>query len=161
MKHVLVLSLTALCAALSTGCAHTVPARESTAGLPRTQANVDESSPVASGLDARWLSALVGMPVESEAGEKLGRVQDVIVDGYGQPTFAILSRRAVIAGLGAKYVAIPWETVADMLDRDRLVISREIIQNAPTLASASAEARIGDWRRDADRYWKGKVASAQ
>jgi hypothetical protein len=101
------------------------------------------------------------MPVENAAGEKLGRVQDLIVDGYGHPAFAILSHGAVVAGLGAKYVAIPWETVADMLDRDRLVVSREIIQNAPTLVSASADARIGDWRRDADRYWKDKVASAQ
>jgi hypothetical protein len=101
------------------------------------------------------------MPVESVAGAKLGRVQDVIVDGYGRPAFAILSYGAVVAGLGAKYVAVPWETVADMLDRDRLVVDLQVIQSAPTLASAGADARDGEWRRDAEHYWKGKVASVQ
>lgn len=161
MKHAMVLPFAALCAALSAGCAHTVPARESTAGLSRPQTVVHESSPAGYGLDAKWLSALVGMPVKTSAGETLGRVQDVIVDGYGHPAFAILSYGAVVAGLGAKYVAVPWETVAEMLDRDRLVVSPEIIQGAPRLANAGAAARGGDWRRDADRYWKGKVASAQ
>jgi sporulation protein YlmC with PRC-barrel domain len=161
MKHVLVLSLTALCAALSAGCAHTASGHESTAGLPLHETVVHEGRPAGSGLDAKWLSALVGMPVESRAGAKLGRVQDVIVDGYGHPAFAILSYGAMVAGLGAKYVAVPWDTVAEMLDRDRLVVSPEIIQSAPTLASAGADARNGEWRRDADRYWKGRVASAQ
>jgi hypothetical protein len=88
-------------------------------------------------------------------------VQEVIVDGYGRPAFAILSYGAVVAGLGAKYVAVPWETVAEMLDRDRLVVNLPVLQNAPALAGAGADARNGDWRRDAERYWKGKVASAQ
>lgn len=163
MKHASVLAFlfTAPCAALSVGCAHTVPDRESTASVPRHETVVHESRPAGSGLDARWLSALIGMPVVSGAGARLGRVQDVIVDGYRRPAFAILSYGAVVAGLGAKYVAVPWETVAEMLDRDRLIVSPEIIQSAPTLASAGADARNGEWRRDADRYWKGKVSSAQ
>jgi len=101
------------------------------------------------------------MPVESSAGATLGRVQDVIVDGYGRPAFAIVSYGGVVAGLGAKYAAIPWETVAEMLDRDKLVVNQPILERAPALAGAGADARSGEWRRDAKLYWNGKVASAQ
>jgi hypothetical protein len=125
------------------------------------QAAVRENGTVAARLDARWSSAIVGMPVESSGGATLGRVQEVIVDGYGRPAFAILSYGGIVAGLGAKYAAVPWETVAEMLDRDKLVVSQSVLENAPALAGAGADARSGAWRHDAELYWNGRVAFAR
>jgi len=119
-----------------------------------------ESTPVAARMDAKWSSAIIGIPVENSAGEKLGRVQDVIGDGYGHSTFAILSYRGA-TGSKTKYAAVPWETVAEMLDRDKLVVDQTVLEKAPALAGAGADARNGAWRRDAELYWHGKVASAQ
>lgn len=161
MKHVLVLPLTAFCVALSAGCVQMPRAREPVAGIVAPQAAVRENGTVAARLDARWSSAIVGMPVESSGGVKLGRVQEVIVDGYGRPAFAILSYGAMVAGLGAKYAAVPWETVAEMLDRDKLVVNQLALEKAPALAGASADARNGAWRRDAELYWNGRVAFAR
>jgi hypothetical protein len=161
MKHVVVLPLVVFCMALSGGCAQQPRAREAVASTVAPQATVRENGTLAARLDARWSSAIVGMPVESSSGAKLGRVQEVIVDGYGRPAFAILSYGGIVAGLGAKYAAVPWETVAEMLDRDRLVMSQSVLERAPALAGADADARNGAWRHDAERYWNGRVALAR
>jgi sporulation protein YlmC with PRC-barrel domain len=161
MKQIMVLALATLCVAVTASCAQTQLAHASLASAPPPAAEARANSPTPARFDAKWSSALVGMPVESVAGEKLGRVQDVIVDGYGRPTFAILSYGGRMAGLGAKYTAVPWETVAELLDRDRLVVNQPVLEKAPALASAGADARSGDWRRDAEHYWNGRVASAR
>jgi hypothetical protein len=48
-----------------------------------------------------------------------------------------------------------------MLDRDKLVVNQSILEKAPTLSGAGADARNREWRRDAELYWNGTVASAQ
>jgi PRC-barrel domain protein len=161
MKNALVLSLTVFCMALSVGCVPLQPAREPVASVAAPQPVARENGAVDARLDARWLSAVVGMPVESSAGAALGRVQEVIVDGDGHPAFAIVSYGGIGAGLGAKYAAIPWQTVAEMLDRDKLVVNQPILEKAPALSGSGADARSGEWRHDAELYWNGKVASAQ
>jgi sporulation protein YlmC with PRC-barrel domain len=161
MKQLSVIALATLCVAVTVSCAQTPRTHESVASTPRAPAEGRADAPIPARLDAKWSSAIVGMPVESFAGVKLGRVQDVIVDGYGRPTFAILSYGGRLASLGAKYTAVPWATVAEMLDRDKLVVNGPVLEKAPALVSAGADARNGEWRRDAERYWNGKVASAQ
>ena len=148
MKILLVLPLTAFCVASSLSCVQ----------MPQTTAPAAETG--ARGLDARWSSAIVGLPVENSAGKELGRVQDVIVDGYGHSAFAIVSYRGT-HGSTMKYAAVPWDTIAEMLDRDKLVVDQPVLENAPALTSAGADARNGAWRHDAELYWRGKVASSR
>jgi hypothetical protein len=64
-------------------------------------------------------------------------------------------------GRGTKCAAVPWETVGDKLDRDKLFVDWPVLEKAPALARAGAEACNGAWRRDARRYWNGKVTSAR
>ena len=161
MKHVLVLPLALFCMALSAGCAQLPSTREPVASVAPPLPSEHENGVGAARLDARWSSAILGMPVKSSSGATLGRVQEVVVDGYGRPAFAIVRHGGVVAGLGSKYAAIPWPAVAEMLDRDKLVVSEPILQKAPALSGAGAAARNGDWRRDAELYWNGKVASAE
>jgi sporulation protein YlmC with PRC-barrel domain len=110
-----------------------------------------------SSLDAKWMSALVGMKVETPAGARLGTVKDVVVDGYGRQTYAIVSYAGMM-GLGNKYTAVPWLTVAEMLQRDRLLMDQAQLENAPLLSSAKPDSTDRSWRREADSYWRGKVA---
>jgi sporulation protein YlmC with PRC-barrel domain len=158
MKHLGILTLAALCAVGSISCAQLSRAPEPVASAKPPETATPANGQIAPRLDAKWLSAVVGMPVESSAGAKLGKVQEVIVDGYGQPRFAILSYGGRVAGFGARYVAVPWETVGEMLDRDKLVVNQPVLESAPALASA--DARNGDWRRDAERYWSAHLALA-
>jgi sporulation protein YlmC with PRC-barrel domain len=111
----------------------------------------------ASSLDTKWASALVGMKVESPSGARLGTVKDVIVDGYGRQTYAIISYAGMM-GLGNKYTAVPWVTVGKMLQRDRLLMDQGQLENAPLLSSAKPDSANRSWRREADSYWRSKVA---
>jgi PRC-barrel domain protein len=97
------------------------------------------------------------MKVETPSGARLGTVKDVIVDGYGRQTYAIISYAGMM-GLGNKYTAVPWVTVAEMLQRDRLLMDQAQLENAPLLSSAKPDSTNRSWRREADSYWRGKVA---
>jgi sporulation protein YlmC with PRC-barrel domain len=111
----------------------------------------------ASSLDAKWVSDLVGMKVETPAGARLGTVKDVIVDGYGRQTYAIIAYAGMM-GLGNKYTAVPWLSVAEMLHRDRLLMYQAQLENAPLLSSSKPDSANISWRHEADSYWRGKVA---
>ena len=132
------------------GLAHAACAQ--THGL-ETSARTDSSA----SLDAKWVSAIVGMKVETPAGGTLGRVKDVVVDGYGRASYAIVSYGGML-GLGNKYTAIPWTTVADMLHNDRLLIDPGQLENAPVLSAARPDSASTTWRHEAETYWRGKVA---
>lgn len=110
-------------------------------------------------MDAKWISAILGMKVETSSGVRLGTVKDVVVDGYGQPKYAVVAYGGVM-GLGSKYAAIPWLTVAELLHSDRLLVDQAQLQNAPVLRGAKAEFAQRGWRHEADAYWRGVVASA-
>ena len=53
---------------------------------------------------------IVGRPLQGEAGEKLGEVADLILDEQRRVVGVILSVGGFL-GLGAKPVAVPWESV--------------------------------------------------
>ena len=160
MKLTKLFALAAVCGAVSMSCAHTPEQREPIPAVALQATRTPYSEPAAVRMDAKWVSAIMGMRVETSTGTSLGRVQEVVVDGYGRPAFAIVTYGG-IAGLGAKHTAVPWATVANMLDRDRLVMDRTNLENAPLLASAVTGSRSRDWRREAESYWNGKVAVAQ
>jgi hypothetical protein len=61
--------------------------------------------------------------------------------------------------VGIKYRAVPWATVAEMLDRNRLLVDRSNLENAPMLPSAKPEPPDENWRREAESYWNGKVVA--
>jgi sporulation protein YlmC with PRC-barrel domain len=108
-------------------------------------------------LSAKWVSSIVGMKVTSPTGAYLGRVKHVVVDGYGRSTYAIISYAGMM-GLGNKYTAVPWASVADMLQNDRLQVDQSQLENAPILPTAKPETAHTGWAHAADSYWRRKVA---
>lgn len=131
------LAVMTLAGVLCAGCAHVKP----------DSAAVSAAAP-----------AIRGMKVETPDGAVLGRIQDIIVDGYGRARFAIVSYGGSM-GFGARYTAIPWATVAAALDRNRLVLSRSDLQSAPLLLHAKPQFDEEHWRREAERFWAEKVAA--
>ena len=150
----------AVCVLVSVGCTHVKQERDVVAAAATRGAVDGGVDAVTARMDAKWVSAIVGMKIETPAGALLGRVQDVIVDGYGRPGFAIVSYGGVM-GIGTKYTAVPWSTVAEMLDRDKLLVERSNLEGAPVLSSATRELWNKGWRRAAESYWYGKRVAAQ
>ena len=160
MRVLSIVPLMAVCVLVSVGCTHAAPERDvvtATATRGAVDSGVDA---VTARMDAKWVSAIVGMKIETPAGALLGRVQNVLVDGYGRPEFAIVSYGGVM-GIARRYAAVPWATVAEMLDRDRLLVDRSNLERAPVLSGAEAEPGDRGWRRASEGYWNTKAAAAQ
>jgi sporulation protein YlmC with PRC-barrel domain len=159
MKSLNAFAIVAAFGLASVACVHAQPPETPTqtaSSLPQREATSDAGAP---GLDAKWVSAILGMKVETPAGASLGRVKDVVVDGYGRAIYAIVAYGGMM-GLGNKYTAVPWTSVAEMLHRDRLLIDQAQLENAPALSSAKPDSANTSWRREADSYWRSKVALA-
>jgi sporulation protein YlmC with PRC-barrel domain len=160
MKLLKVTTLAAACALVGFGCTQAQQQRDAVAATA-THAAVNSGTDAATArMDAKWVSAIVGMKIETPAGARLGRVQDVVIDGYGRASFAIVSYGGVM-GVGTRYTAIPWASVAEMLDRDRLLVDRSNLEKSPLLVSAKPEPGDKDWRRAAESYWNGRIVLAQ
>ena len=56
------------------------------------------------------VTKLIGMDVHNQENEKIGAVQDIVVDDEGQVQYAAL-KFSTFLGLGKKLFAIPWEEV--------------------------------------------------
>jgi sporulation protein YlmC with PRC-barrel domain len=127
------------------------------ANVASAQSQPRETDGDATSLSARWVSSIVGMSVTTPAGARLGTVKNVVVDGYGRASYAVIAYAGMM-GLGNKYTAIPWTSVAAMLHSDRLLMDQSQLENAPVLAGAKPESANTPWRRAADTYWRGKLA---
>lgn len=93
------------------------------------------------------------MKVTTPDGTYLGRVTEVVVDGYGKSTFAIISYGGLM-GVNRKYAAVPWAVVAEMLESDRLLVDRSQLENAPLLSNAKSGSAQAGWRHAANSYWR-------
>lgn len=81
------------------------------------QPTADEAAPSAQEMTATDFrsSELVGSTVYDQAGERIGTVDDVIIDASGAVTSVIISVGGFL-GLGEKNVAVPLKTLVTMRD---------------------------------------------
>jgi sporulation protein YlmC with PRC-barrel domain len=157
MKSLNAFALVAAFGLANVACAQAQPPAAPTETDSSGGKSAGGSDASATALNAKSVSAILGMKVETPAGASLGRVRDVVVDGYGRATYAIVSYGGMM-GLGNNYTAVPWTTVTEMLHSDRLLVDQAQLENAPMLSGAKPDSANTSWRREADSYWRGKVA---
>lgn len=104
-------------------------------------------------LDKRRASTIIGKNVSGQDGATIGEVKDLILDEQGKVTHAVISHGGT-AGINARQVAIPWDSVVGMVRNDRIVIDRAQLQSAPALPEAPSDFTSRDWSREFDRYWQ-------
>jgi len=97
---------------------------------------------------------LEGDDVVNPQGEKLGEIQDIMIDvPRGRVGYAVLSRGGIL-GIGDKLFAIPWSALT--LDADRkcfvLDVPKEQLKNAPGFDK-------DHWPSMADVQWASDVHS--
>jgi len=148
------------CELLSLACAQAHSQSQTVPMAPSAASNTDSRDKNGARMDAKWVSAVIGMKVVTPAGAALGKVHDVVMDGYGRATFALVSYGGMF-GVGAKYTAVPWAVVAEMLDRDRLVVEQASLEHAPRLLGAKPGTGDEHWRDVAEDYWKGRLQVSQ
>lgn len=105
-------------------------------------------------MTATALSAgtITGDKARNPAGEKLGHIEELVIDLQdGRVNYAVLASGGFL-GLGDKYFAIPWDLLTIDTDAHEIVIdvSKETLENAPGFDK-------DDWPDVHDRSWLGDV----
>jgi osmotically-inducible protein OsmY len=101
-------------------------------------------------------SHIIGMELRTEMGDRLGRVQDLIVSlDSDRAPFAIVHYGGAL-GLGGTRVAVPLKELRWAADRKSLTIgaTRDQFTSASTTPSGAwAEVANQDWAQDIDRFY--------
>jgi sporulation protein YlmC with PRC-barrel domain len=99
-------------------------------------------------------SELMGYAVRNPMKEKLGRIEEVIIDvTTGRLAFAVLSFEPSL-GMGEKLYAVPWRALAYKPDEREFVfeVDRERLESAPGFSRKR-------WPKLADRTWGAEIAT--
>jgi sporulation protein YlmC with PRC-barrel domain len=112
-----------------------------------------EKGEVKAGADIYRASKLIGSDVENPQGEKLGDIEDVVLDpATGRAVYAVMSFGGFL-GLGEKYFAIPWTALTPKAGEKQafiLNVDKERLRNAPGFDKSH-------WPDMADRQWGQQV----
>jgi PRC-barrel domain len=154
-------ALTALC--LSSALATALPASAQVAGGTTTaQVSISESTSLALGWSVK--KTLMGKTIYNDAGEKIGKVDDLIISPQRNLSFVIVGAGGFI-GIGRHDVAIP---VSQIEDRSgRLVMAaatKDSLKAMPPFTYATDTTRRDQFLAEADRdiaSGKAKVAELE
>jgi len=110
---------------------------------------------------------LIGLEVRNTQGEKLGKIEDVVVYSNGQIAYGVLSFGGVL-GMGDKLFAIPWACLQTANRTDRtaredhivLAVDKERLKAAPGFDKDNWP-KLADvaWCADVDKYYAGEKTS--
>jgi sporulation protein YlmC with PRC-barrel domain len=188
MKHLRLLGLVGVVATLTAMAAAQSGTNTGSAASSHSQSKSDEASPSA-GPHICFADDLVGMSVVSPEGEKLGKIEDVVVHPGGEVAYAVLSFGGFL-GMGDKLFAIPWKMLKpqhaehsgsdksankdksskDSADRSAsshklhgplvLAVEKERLKNAPGFDKDNWPTMANaDWAASVDKYYGSSSAS--
>ncbi|HEX4857887.1 MAG TPA: PRC-barrel domain-containing protein [Usitatibacteraceae bacterium] len=111
-------------------------------------------------------SKVTGTTVYSEARDKIGEIDDLIIDKVsGQVIYAVMSFGGFL-GMGEKYHPLPWNILTYDTEKEGYVIplAKDLLKDAPAMTKSELEElSVGDVGRTqiftyyspygAERYW--------
>lgn len=104
-------------------------------------------------LGAHRASRLISMPVQSDSGQPLGTVQDIVFNSHGRATHLVID-------FSGKLVAIPWRIAVSSVRSGTLVLSQKRLDGAPGFApGAWPDLGNPSWSATSDAYWTIPVDS--
>jgi sporulation protein YlmC with PRC-barrel domain len=108
-------------------------------------------------------SKVIGTSVYNHAGDKIGKVEDVVLDKQSNNIMFAVVGFGGFLGMNEKFHPLPWSTLDYQKNRDGYVVNmtKEQLQAAPADGIDELTARDGDGLRDsiydyykAPRYWQ-------
>jgi len=113
--------------------------------------------------EIRKVSALLDTDVMNRTNETIAGIEDLVLSHEGAIRYVILSHGG-LAGVGAKYLAVPWEDLDVKHENGKWAINlnmtKDALGNAPTLQSQNySELTNSDWvARDRD-FFRSRTAT--
>jgi sporulation protein YlmC with PRC-barrel domain len=108
-------------------------------------------------------SYLIGRDVQSSTGERVGKVQDLVLNlSSDSAPFCIVVYRGTL-GIGGTRVAVPFHDLRWLADSGVLVLSasKEKFQSVPMTPTAEwATVASEDWAKNIDRFYGNPATSA-
>jgi sporulation protein YlmC with PRC-barrel domain len=100
-------------------------------------------------------NAIKGYTVTDNGGEKLGKIEDFMIDpNRGSIAFAVLSFGGIM-GLGGKLFPVPWSALL-LSPKDKkavIQVDKEALMSAPGFKKADKNS----WTEMADREWSARI----
>ena len=97
--------------------------------------------------DTKPKDKLVGLSVETSAGEPLGSVVDIVRDKSGKPTYAVVA-------IDNDTTAVPYDTAVSMVRNGKVIMSQSKLAGAPKVKQSEwLDQTSSTWRTQSDRYW--------
>lgn len=101
-------------------------------------------------------STLTGDNVRNPDGDKLGELEEIVIDlDTGRVNYAVLSSGGFL-GMGDKLFAIPWDLLTVDTENHEIVLdlSKEALENAPGFDKDNwPDVHDRSWVRDVYRYY--------
>jgi hypothetical protein len=121
---------------------------------PAAPESAAQPQPPAPGpLAARRASTLISMPVQSDSGEPLGTIEDIVFGARGRATH-------VIVNSAGRLVAIPWRIAMPRIHGGILELNRTRLSGAPSFTPDTwPDVSAPSWSATADAYWTTPVDS--
>jgi hypothetical protein len=105
--------------------------------------------------DIKPKDRLVGLPVETSAGQQLGSVVDIVRDKSGKPTYAVVA-------IDTDTTAVPYDTALGMVRNDKVIMSPAKLSAAPKVKQSEwLDQTHSSWRAESDRYWSGARSASK
>ena len=102
------------------------------------------------------MNILTGHKVENEAGEDLGKIEDLVLDDQsGRVQYAILAFGGFL-GMSSHLVAVPWKRLRLKGNHKTFIlnIDKETLRNAPSFDKANwPQMDLPEWRDRIETYF--------
>ena len=131
------------------------PAAPATAAPSRVGGEVEATSYKGVKDGASWervhrASKIIGTDVINRQGEKIGDIEDIVLDSKGSIAYAVVSTGGFL-GIGDRLHAVPWQSLQTQTGRNAFIldIDRERLKSAPGFDKKN-------WPNLADEKWSSE-----
>jgi hypothetical protein len=124
------------------------------ADAPKAAASTQTSG--ASTMGPQRSSQIVGMTVKNSQDQKLGKIDEFIIDADGRVKYAILSHGGIL-GIGDKLVPIPWKAIKQGNEKNTLMVNidKATLEKAPNFdPKAWPDFTEPEWQKKLEVYYQ-------
>lgn len=120
------------------------------------RAHIQTARPVTQMSRLMRADTLIGGEIRTANDEKLGEIEDVVLDPEKQDIAYVLASRGGFLGIGEKLVAIRWKDLRATADHELYVLNtaQSAFERAPTVDRSNFDKTTDSgWRKELDRFW--------
>jgi sporulation protein YlmC with PRC-barrel domain len=103
---------------------------------------------------------VIGADLRNSEDEKLGEIEDVVLDPAARAIAYVLVSRGGFLGMGEELVAVPWQDLRATADHEIFVLDvpTSAVDEAPAVDSTNfAQTVSQSWRQEMDRFWDDQL----